>query len=111
MQHTPKTIASAATMVDPTGVPASMDIIIPESAHITDKTAEHIVTLLKLLKSFIADSAGKITSADMSSEPTRFMASTIITAVITAMIRLYAPAFVPVAFAKFSSNVTVKILL
>ena len=60
---------------------------------------------------FTKDKAGKITSAEISSEPTRFMARTMITATISAIRRLYALAFVPVAFAKFSSKVTAKILL
>ena len=57
------------------------------------------------------DRAGNIIKADISSEPTRFIASTIITAVITAISRLYLSAFIPLAFAKLSSNVTANILL
>ena len=59
----------------------------------------------------MADSAGKITSAEISSEPTRFIASTITTAMMMAISRLYRSAFVPTALAKFSSKVTAKILL
>ena len=59
----------------------------------------------------MADSAGKIIRADMSSEPTRFMANTITTAIVMAISKLYKSAFVPTAFAKFSSKVTAKILL
>ena len=59
----------------------------------------------------IADNAGNTRSAVMSSEPTRFIASTMITAVITAIIRLYIPAFFPIERVKFSSNVTENILL
>ena len=44
-----------------------------------DSAAEHIVTLRKLLNTLIAESAGKTTSAEMSSEPTRFIARTITT--------------------------------
>lgn len=98
-------------MVDPTGVPASMDIIIPNNAQNTDMKAEHMVTALKLLNNLIAQRAGKITSADIKSEPTRFIASTIITAIIMAIIRLYLLAFTPTAFEKSSSKVTAKILL
>lgn len=50
--------------------------------------AEHIVTLLKLLNSRMADSAGKITSAEIRSEPTRFMARTMMTAIMIAISRL-----------------------
>ena len=80
---------SAATMVGPTGVDANMDMSIPKSAQDTDKIADTIVTPLKLLHTLIAERAGKIMSAEIRSEPTRFIASTIITAVITAIKRLY----------------------
>ena len=59
MQHRAKAAISAATIVDPTGVPASIDIISPVSAQITDNTAEKMVTDLKLLKILMAESAGK----------------------------------------------------
>ena len=100
-------------MVEPTGVPfgAMIEIIMPRAAHTTDRQAEQIVTDLKLLKTLIADSAGKITRAEISSDPTRFIARTMMTAIMIAIIRLYTPDFVPVALAKFSSNVTEKILL
>ena len=82
----------------------------PTNAQTTEIHAEQIVTERKLLNTRIAESAGKITSAEISSEPTRFMAITMMMAMITAMIRLYTPALVPVARAKFSSKVTEKIL-
>ena len=47
-----------------------------------------IGTLRKLLNIRIADSAGKITSAEISSEPTRFIARTMITATTIAISRL-----------------------
>ena len=78
----------AATMVEPTGVPARIETMMPRNAHITEMMAEDIVTFKKLLKIFMEESAGKITRADISSEPTRFIASTIITAIITAVIVL-----------------------
>ena len=49
----------------------------------TERTAAQIVTPRKLLKIRIADSAGKITSAEISRDPTRFMASTMMTAMMT----------------------------
>ena len=79
---------SIATMVDPTGVDARMEIIIPTAAQITDITAEQRITARKLLNSRIAERAGKIISAEINSEPTRFIANTMTTAVITAMSRL-----------------------
>lgn len=81
------------------------------NAHITEKIAEKIVTALKLLKIFNVVNVGKIINADISSDPTRFMPSTTITAITTEINKLYSSVFVPVAFAKFSSNVTAKILL
>lgn len=79
---------STATIVEPTGVPASIEIRIPARAQIIDDTAEKIVTLLKLFKMLIADNAGNITKADISNEPTKFIARTIITAITVAISRL-----------------------
>ena len=106
-----KAAKSAATIVLPTGVPASIDMRSPVTEHTTDTTAEQIVTERKLLNTRIAERAGKITRAEIKSEPTRFIARTIITAMIIAITRLYACACVPTAVAKFSSKVTQKILL
>lgn len=80
----------------------------PKSAQNTERIAEKIVTDLKLLKMRIADNAGKITSADTRSEPTRFIARTMMTAIIVAIRKFRRVVFVPTAFAKFSSNVTAK---
>lgn len=109
--NNPKAMISTATIVDPTGVPAMIELKIPIVAQKVDKSAEHMVTDLKLLNKRIEDKAGKITNAEISKEPTKFMARTIITAIITAIIRLYALAFMPVDVAKVSSKVTAKILL
>lgn len=95
--HIKNADTSAATIVEPTGVPKMTAIIIPASAHITEITAEKTTTGKKLLNIRIAESAGKITSAEINSEPTRFIASTMITAVITAVSKLQAPAFIPAA--------------
>ena len=40
---------STATIVEPTGVPPSIEIIIPKNAHNTDKIAEQIITALNRL--------------------------------------------------------------
>ena len=106
-----KPAISTATIVDPTGVPASIEIRMSSRAQLTENIAEQIVTALKLLNTRIADSAGKITRAEIRSDPTRFIDSTMITATTMTIIKLYNPAFVPVARAKFSSNVTENILL
>jgi hypothetical protein len=86
--NTPKKNASTATMVEPTGVFPRMEIAIPRTAHTTDRMAEQMVTDLKLLYTLMLESAGKITSAEISREPTRFIARTIITAIITAIKKL-----------------------
>ena len=75
-------------MVEPTGVPARIEMMRPVAEQITERTAEQMVTRLKLWKSRMDESAGKITSAEISSDPTRFMASTMMTAVTTAISRL-----------------------
>lgn len=106
-----KTTISTATIVGPTGVPATIDINRPLAAENTEMIAELIVTDLKLLNTRIALNAGKIIKADINNEPTRFIAKTIIIAVTTAINKLYKLALTPVALAKFSSNVTAKILL
>lgn len=101
----------ATTIVAPVGVDNNTERIIPAAAQITEIIDEQIVTLLKLLKIRIAESAGKIISADTSSEPTRFMARTIIIAVMIAIIKLYLSELIPVALEKLSSKVTLNILL
>ena len=97
-------------MVEPTGVEARIETMIPAAEQMTDITAEQRITERKLLKSRIADSAGKIISAEIKSDPTRFIARTITDAVMTAIRRLYRPARIPVACEKVSSKVTEKIL-
>ena len=106
-----KAARSAATIVEPTGVPARIEIKRPAIEQTTETAAEQIVTERKLLKTLIAERAGKITRAEIKREPTRFIARTIITAIIIAITRLYAELWVPTAVAKFSSKVTQKILL
>ena len=65
-----------------------MERIIPDNAQITEIIAEQMITLRKLLNTRIAESAGKIINADINREPTKFIAKTIIKAVITAIRRL-----------------------
>ena len=77
-----------ATIVDPTGVSANIEAIMPNAAHSTDKIHEHIVTERKLLNTRIADNAGNITNAEIRSVPTKLMANTIIIAITTAKIIL-----------------------
>ena len=88
IQHNRNAITSTATIVEPTGVPAIIDIMSPDIAQTTAKIAEKTVTFLKLWKSRIDESAGKMIRAEIRSEPTRFMASTITTAITTAIRKL-----------------------
>ena len=83
-----KARTSTATIVEPTGVSPSIDMMIPPKEQNTERKAEKIVTLLKFLNNRIEESAGKITSADINSDPTRFIAKTMITAITTAIRRL-----------------------
>ena len=98
-------------MVAPTGVEARMEMMIPTTAQNTAMVADEIITDKKLWNTRMEETAGKIISAEINKDPTSFIASTIMVAVITAMSKLYLSAFVPVAFAKFSSKVMAKILL
>jgi phage-related minor tail protein len=98
-----------ATMVEPTGVSARIEMRMPDAAQRMAMRTEQIVTLLKVLKRRIADRAGKMTRAEIRSVPTKLMAKTIMTAIVTARIRLYVLALMPVAVAKSSSKVTEKI--
>ena len=77
-----------ATIVAPTGVPSRIDINIPNAAQKTDTITEHIVTALKFLKTRIEQRAGNIISAEIKSAPTKFMATTMTIAIITARKRL-----------------------
>ena len=86
--QTRKATKSAATIVEPTGVPAKIEIKSPEIEQIDESTAEQIVTERKLLKILIAERAGKMIKAEIRREPTRFIASTIIIAIMIAITRL-----------------------
>ena len=110
-QNAKKTIISIITMDEPAGVSNTMEINKPTAEQHIEIIADQTVTDLKLLKIRIADKAGKIISAEINREPTRFMASTIIIAIIVAIIVLYNSVFIPVDFENSSSNVTQKILL
>ena len=76
------------TIVGPTGVEKIIAVKIPTIAQTTETIVERITTRLNVRQTRIEESAGKITSAEMRSEPTRFIARTIIIAVTTAIIKL-----------------------
>ena len=97
--------------MEPTGVPANIATRIPIAVQNIENITEQMITDLKLLNRRIADKAGNIISAVVKSEPTKFIARTITSAVTIAISILYCPALIPVATEKSSSNVTAKILL
>ena len=88
MLHRMKTTISMHTIVAPTGVEARIDNRIPTEEQNTEITADATMTARKLFSILMAERAGKMISADMSSEPTSFMASTITDAVTIAIRRL-----------------------
>ena len=83
----------------------------PERAHTEARIQEIITTPRKLRIKRIAERAGNIMRAEISREPTSFIAITIITAVTVAIRILYAPVLTPTAVAKSSSKVTANIFL
>ena len=87
-KQTRKARISHTTIVGPTGVEKIIAVNIPIIAQTTETIVERITTRLNVRQTRIEESAGKITSAEMRSEPTRFIARTIIIAVTTAIIKL-----------------------
>ena len=80
-----KAAMSVMTIVDPTGVFAASEKRTPINVHTIEVIAAQIVTLLKVLKILIAESVGKVISAEMSNAPTMFMETTMITPVMIAI--------------------------
>ena len=104
-------MAFTITMLAPGVVFISRAVNIPIKKLTTDIIADVITTPLKLLHTLIAVRVGITIRLDIKSEPIIIIPRTTVTAVSTAKIILYIPEFTPVAFAKFSSKVTAKILL
>ena len=67
------------------GVENRMESRSPNMDPATDSTAEQIVTARKLRNSRMAERAGKIIRAEISSAPTSFMASTMTTPLTAAI--------------------------
>lgn len=105
-----KTIILTHTTVAPIGVDQRIESIIPVNAQRLPIIAEAITTEKKLLTIRSAESTGNTISAEIRSEPTSCMLSTITTAIIIARRYLYNFDLIPVAAAKFSSKVTANIL-
>ena len=110
-ENTAKQAKFTQTILAPVGVEYWNDTIIPTTKHTTDTITDEIITVLYLLHTLIEERLGNIIKLDIRSAPIIRIPITTVIAVSTARIILYAPAFVPVAFAKFSSKVTAKILL
>ena len=105
------TIVAPVGTVYPLGLTYTQETLRPIMKHTTAITAELTVTEKNDLHILMELTAGKIISAEISSAPMTFMPRTIVTAVRTAITVLYKSALSPVAFMKFSSKVTAKILL
>lgn len=71
---------SAATTVQPTGEDKIIDADIPIAVQIIENTAEPYDNLFKAFKYAHCRNCGKTISADVSREPARFIARTIMTA-------------------------------
>ena len=99
------------TIVEPTGVPATIETRMPDAAPKTETTHDKAVTPLKLFDTIIAEIGGKIIRADIKRVPTRFIARTMIIAITDAMTMFKSRVGVPQAKAKSGSNVIAKILL
>ncbi len=97
------------TTLAPAGVDNKNDAHIPIRKQTTERIPEHITTDLKLPKTRIDESGGKIMSAEISIDPTSRMPMTIVSAERSAISIFDKSVRKPVAFAKFSSNVTEKI--
>lgn len=110
-EKTANAIAFTATTLAPAGIEKMKDTQSPVKKHTTETIADIVTTVLNVLQTRIAVSAGKITILEMSIAPMILMPITIVIAVRSAISVLYIPVCVPVAFAKVSSNVTAKILL
>ena len=98
-----------ATIPAPAGIDHRQDAMIPVAKHTTETIAEEITTALNRENTRMEVNAGKMIRLEISIVPIIRIPTTIVTAVSTAIIRLYNPVFMPVALAKDSSNVTAKI--
>ena len=109
--QTAKHKISTITIVGPTGVLHIIAAKSPVIALKTEITHANMVTFLKPLQPSIDETAGKIIKTKKKRVPTRFIASTIITAITLARIMFTSFVFVPHAKEKFSSKVIANILL
>ena len=96
-------------MLAPVGADSRNEATSPIKKHATDKTADEIVTLQKLLNTRIDVNTGKIIRLEIIIAPIKRIPTTIVNAVSSANIRLYLADEIPLAVANVSSNVTANI--
>ena len=111
VQKSAKVKIFTTTILAPAGVAWKYEIIIPVQKQDTATTAEHIVTVLNLLKILMDVREGNITRLEISKAPIMRIPSTMVRAVKNAISILYALVFTPAAFAKVSSKVMANNLL
>ena len=99
------------TTVAPAGIENIYEKISPKMKDKIETMAEFMTTDLKHLHTLTDERVGKTIRLETSRAPIIRMPTTIITPVKIASRVLYNFTFIPVAFAKFSSNVTKNILL
>ena len=99
------------TIHAPVGSERRNDTRIPTKKHITDNIAEQITTLLNVVQTLMAVSAGKIMRLEISIDPIIRIPTTIVNAVSIARSILHPETLIPDDFAKLSSNVEQNILL
>ena len=90
-----------STTLAPAAVDKKYEHTIPITKLTTATIDEHTITEKNLLHTLIEVSAGKIIKLEISNVPIIFIPITTVSAVSTAITRLYLFALVPVAFAKF----------
>ena len=111
MVNKSKAMRFTTTTVAPAGVENRKENTRPIKKQTTATMDEAIITPLNPLHTRIDVRAGKIIKLEISRSSINRIPITMVMAVKNAKMILYRPTFVPVAFAKLSSNVTAKILL
>ncbi len=106
-----KTVKLVTTILAPVGISIKHDNISPSKKQNTDIILDDITTCLNFLNILIEDKLGKIIKLDINNVPIILIPMTIVIDVSIASNEFNKLTLVPVALAKFSSNVTVNILL
>ena len=104
-------ISSISTIVEPTGVPYTIDTVSPIETQSIWYIQDAMTTILKFLKSAELESTGNIISAVMRSDPTKFIDNTITMATIIENTVLNSSTFMPIDFENASSKVIENIFV